>query len=418
MENMSNIGAIETLDEMTTIIKALLNDITESFVSVGYYLKKTEQDELYRQKGYRTIWDYAKETFGIGRSTASRFMDINTKYSIGGFSPQIDDRWRGYGSSKLTEMLGLPEEVQEAIPAEATVKDIREAKGIIRETETHYDDQMELCDIAQEEPQETDWMVELAREYFKDGKEAFQKLLDWERKDPDGSDIARELLVILNPTKFKMIRLEYANIMMTEHAIKVMPYRNHGENQEHTYIDFVKGFERLFLPEYPEDLKMAAGDLYKRIYDESLYPETQEKIPEKKPEKKAPASVKTEAPKKSEPKKEPPKEQAQEAKKDPEEQIPGQTEITKDFPEYCPDNMEVSAEVTEEEEIKGAYATRRLYIASIPSKDAASYMADTMGKKLRSMQGVSFSVLAKEEFWSEFLNAQVDRDGDEIECVS
>ena len=65
--------------------------------------------------------------------------------------------------------------------------------------------------------------------------------------------------------------------MMTEHTIKVMPYRNHGENQEHTYIDFVKGFERLFLSSYPEDLKMAAGDLYKRVYGESLYPETQEK---------------------------------------------------------------------------------------------------------------------------------------------
>ena len=143
MENMSNIGAIESLDEMTTIIKALLNDIAESFVSVGYYLKKTEQDELYKQAGYRNIWEYAKDTFGIGRSTASRFMDINTKYSIGGFSPQIDDKWRGYGSSKLTEMLGLPEEIQEAIPTEATVKDIREAKGIIRETEAHYDDQME-----------------------------------------------------------------------------------------------------------------------------------------------------------------------------------------------------------------------------------------------------------------------------------
>lgn len=420
MENMSNIRAIESLDEMTTIIKALLNDIAEDFISVGFYLKKTEQDELYKQAGYRNIWEYAKDTFGIGRSTASRFMDINTKYSIGGFSPQIDDRWRGYGSSKLTEMLGLPEEIQEAIPTEATVKDIREAKGIIRETEAHYDDQMELCDIAQEEQQETDWMVELAREYFEDGKEAFQKLLDWERKDPDGSDIARELLVILNPTKFKMIRLEYANVMMTEHTIKVMPYRNHGENQEYDYMDFAKGFEKLFLQEYSEDLKMAAGDLYKRVYDEPLYQEmeTQEKVSEKKPEKKAPASVKTEATKKSEVKKEPPKEPAQEVKKEPEEQIPGQTEITKDFPEYCPDNMEVSAEVTEEEEIKGAYATRRLYIASIPSKDAASYMADTMGKKLRRMQGVSFSVLAKEEFWSEFLDAQVDKDGDEIECVS
>lgn len=137
---MDEIRVTESLDEMTIIIKALLNDIAESFISVGFYLKKTEQDELYKQAGYRNIWEYAKDTFGIGRSTASRFMDINTKYSIGGFSPQIDDKWRGYGSSKLTEMLGLPEEIQEAISTEATVKDIREAKGIIRETEVHYDD--------------------------------------------------------------------------------------------------------------------------------------------------------------------------------------------------------------------------------------------------------------------------------------
>ena len=33
MENMSNIRAIESLDEMTTIIKALLNDIAEDFIS-------------------------------------------------------------------------------------------------------------------------------------------------------------------------------------------------------------------------------------------------------------------------------------------------------------------------------------------------------------------------------------------------
>ena len=81
MENMSNIRAIESLDEITTIIKALLNDIAEDFISVGFYLKKTEQDELYKQAGYRNIWEYAKDTFGIGRSTASRFMDINTKYN-------------------------------------------------------------------------------------------------------------------------------------------------------------------------------------------------------------------------------------------------------------------------------------------------------------------------------------------------
>ena len=116
-------------------------------------------------------------------------------------------------------------------------------------------------------------------------------------------------------------------------------------------------------------------------------------------------------------KKEPPKEPAQEVKKEPEEQIPGQTEITKDFPEYCPDNMEVPAEITEEEEIKRAYATRRLYMASIPAQEAAEYMAKVMDKKMRSMRGVSFAALGKEEFWTELLEAEVDKNGEEIECV-
>ena len=104
---------IDNIDDRTDIIKNQLNDIAEGFVSVGYYLRKTDETMLYKQKGYKTIYEYAKDTFGIGRSTASRFMEINQKYSKDGYSPEIDLKWSGYGSSKLTEMLGLPEDVQE-----------------------------------------------------------------------------------------------------------------------------------------------------------------------------------------------------------------------------------------------------------------------------------------------------------------
>ena len=72
---------IDNIDDMTDIIKNQLNDIAEGFVSVGYYLRKTDETMLYKQKGYKTIYEYAKDTFGIGRSTASRFMEINQKYS-------------------------------------------------------------------------------------------------------------------------------------------------------------------------------------------------------------------------------------------------------------------------------------------------------------------------------------------------
>lgn len=41
---------IDNIDDMTDIIKNQLNDIAEGFVSVGYYLRKTDETMLYKQE--------------------------------------------------------------------------------------------------------------------------------------------------------------------------------------------------------------------------------------------------------------------------------------------------------------------------------------------------------------------------------
>lgn len=449
-------AVIDNIDDMTDIIKNQLNDIAEGFVSVGYYLRKTDETMLYKQKGYKTIYEYAKDTFGIGRSTASRFMEINQKYSKDGYSPEIDLKWSGYGSSKLTEMLGLPEDVQEAIPVDATVRDIREAKGIIRETEHNYSDQMELCDIAQPDPAETDWLMELIKQYFsKENRDAFQKMTDWLRKDEPEKDITVSILLIINPTKFKMIRLECANVMLTVDKIKVMPYRNQGEQQEYTYIDFGRAFETLF---YPVGMSTPINEAYQSVYGEPYYeerpernpakterpapkterletkpaepqtkqpdpPTKSEEIPTENEEKQTetpdttavPAETKEKEPEKAEETPETKTEFQQEITD--ETQIPGQTELIKDFPEYCPPDMN-TPEQQDQSEVKPAYATRRIYIASVDADTAAEYMGKAMEKAIRNMPGVSFGVLTKESFWKEFFETEVDRNGAEIECVN
>lgn len=441
---------IDNIDDMTDIIKNQLNDIAEGFVSVGYYLRKTDETMLYKQKGYKTIYEYAKDTFGIGRSTASRFMEINHKYSKDGYSPEIDLKWSGYGSSKLTEMLGLPEDVQEAIPVDATVRDIREAKGIIRETEHNYSDQMELCDIAQPDPAETDWLMELIKQYFsKENRDAFQKMTDWLRKDEPEKDITVSILLIINPTKFKMIRLERANVMLTVDKIKVMPYRNQGEQQEYTYIDFGRAFETLF---YPAGMSTPINEAYQSVYGKPYYEEKPERNPakpehpapkvEKIPTKPAePQTKQPDQPTKSEeiPTKDeekptetpdtttvPAEAEEKELEKTEEtlevkpefQQIPGQTELVKDFPQYCPPDMNAPEQQDKSEEVKPAYATRRLYIASVDADTAAEYMGKAMEKAIRNMPGVSFGVLTKESFWKEFFETEVDGEGNEIECVN
>lgn len=448
---------IDNIDDMTNIIKTQLNDIAEGFVSVGFYLRKTDETMLYKQKGYNTIYEYAKDTFGIGRSTASRFMEINQKYSKDGYSPEIDLKWSGYGSSKLTEMLGLPEDVQEAIPVDATVRDIREAKGIIRETEHNYSDQMELCDIAQPDPMETNWLVELIKQYFsKENREAFQKMTDWLRKDEPEKDITVSILLIINPTKFKMIRLERANVMLTVDKIKVMPYRNQGEQQEYTYIDFGRAFETMF---YPAGMSTPINEAYQSVYGKPYYEEKPERNPAKT-ERPAPKTEQSET-KPAEPQTKQPdpptkseeiltkdeekptetpdtttvlaetkEKESEEAEETPETktefqqeitdetQIPGQTELVKDFPQYCPPNMNPPEQQELPEEVKLAYATRRLYISSVDADTAAEYMGKAMEKAIRNMPGVSFGVLTKESFWKEFFEVEVDSEGNEIECVN
>ena len=100
-----------------------------------------------------------------------------------------------------------------------------------------------------------------------------------------------------------------------------------------------------------------------------------------------------------------------------ETQIPGQTELIKDFPEYCPPDMN-TPEQQDQSEVKPAYATRRIYIASVDADTAAEYMGKAMEKAIRNMPGVSFGVLTKESFWKEFFETEVDRNGAEIECVN
>ncbi len=48
-----------------------------------------KETEGYQEDGYETIWDCAKDQFGITRTTASRWMEINRRFSEGGYSPYL-----------------------------------------------------------------------------------------------------------------------------------------------------------------------------------------------------------------------------------------------------------------------------------------------------------------------------------------
>ena len=128
-------------DQAKNFIATSIKDIARSFVKIGYYLKYMKEKELYKEDGYRDIWEFAFDTYGISRSTASRYIAINDRFSEHGNSPVLAAAYQDYSKSKLQEMLYLTDEQIENVTPEMTVKEIRE----VRETEQCIETEPAKC---------------------------------------------------------------------------------------------------------------------------------------------------------------------------------------------------------------------------------------------------------------------------------
>ena len=146
------------LEEAETSIRASLKDAARSVIAVGHYLKVIRDKELYREAGYENVWDYAADTFGFSKSTASRYMARNDKFSVGGNSPILAEEFREYSKAQLQEMLSLDAEQLENVTPDMTVKQIRELKKPKKLPYFEIDGQMEIQDVlkADQEGQKKD----------------------------------------------------------------------------------------------------------------------------------------------------------------------------------------------------------------------------------------------------------------------
>ena len=77
---------IMSYDSAKSIIRRDLESMSRKFITIGYYLKLIRDKEMHRQDGFRDIWEFAQDTYGISKSTCSRWMAMNDKFSQGGNS--------------------------------------------------------------------------------------------------------------------------------------------------------------------------------------------------------------------------------------------------------------------------------------------------------------------------------------------
>ena len=114
-------------------IRNKLAETANNFVHIGYRLRQIRESGMF--DGAEDIFEFARKEYGLDKSSVSRFIAINEKFSEGGNSLELRSEFKALGSSKLSEMLTLPEDECLLITEKTTVKEIRELKTFNKEAD-------------------------------------------------------------------------------------------------------------------------------------------------------------------------------------------------------------------------------------------------------------------------------------------
>lgn len=184
MEELRN---IENYEQFKQALDTELANQAAGFVRTGYLLKKARDTDILAASGYSTVAEFAKAEYGLSKDIVSRYIAINDRYSEGGYSDRLQDKYEGYGVAKLQDMLTLPIEVVDLISPEMTRKEIAEVKAEVKAEEaiSPIEVALEGTDVQQAD-------MELCQKaiykYAKDNPEKFKALVKW-TKDGDSEEL-------------------------------------------------------------------------------------------------------------------------------------------------------------------------------------------------------------------------------------
>ena len=142
------------------------------FIEAGYLLKVARDTDILKESGYKTVAEFAQAEYGFTKDLVSRYIGINDKFSRDGYSEELDDKYKGFGFSKLAEMLSLPDSIIEEISPTLTKAQIQEVKKEVKEEKKISD-----IEVLMEEKKEFENEVYAFMYYYLNGKkEIFDKL--------------------------------------------------------------------------------------------------------------------------------------------------------------------------------------------------------------------------------------------------
>ena len=107
--------------------------MAQGAIELGYQLKVARDTGVLQESGYKTMTEFAGAEYGIRADETTRYIQLNDKYSEGGYSKKIMEKYTGIGKSILVEMLALPDLVKEEITPNFSKEDVRTLAREVKE---------------------------------------------------------------------------------------------------------------------------------------------------------------------------------------------------------------------------------------------------------------------------------------------
>lgn len=450
---MEELTTYHNYEEYKSTVDRVLNKTVEDFVLIGYLLKKGRDTDILKGSGYANVNEFAEAEYHLDASQVSRFIRINDKFAVDGYSDRLKEEYRGYGYAKLSIMLMLPDTLNEELSPVLSKTEITAVKEEI-EAEAKVTDIEVILEGEKEEQKELDNLGKGLHQLFLEDPELFRRLYEQEKEDPDIRTVQESLAP--DGEKVYSVRVQgYGRIMMllndSEENVTVFKVRSnekeyYGWNDVKRYVDGLitekpakEQWELLYgraFPEQKEELapvqpkkrkepkvqKAKVQEGKKAEKEARKEPEAQRPAPEQEEaQKEAGKEAAEEVPEKSK-EKEPEKPeiapvqqgepQAEKEEENPEpkagadlvntkaeadsDQIEGQTDLVKDFPQFCPDSMNPPEPM---------HRSRKEYLDSLSIEQAAGYLSECM----RNLPHFRMNF---KDFWEKWLSEDVDESGE------
>lgn len=341
---------LNSMEDVTREINNCQRNACTSIVQIGYILRKADDAELYKEKGYSSIFKFAEQEYGWKQSQTSRFMDINKEFSEGGYSTQLKAQYEGYEQTKLAEMLTLPETIREELNPDMKREDIRNLKKDLREAEGE-NQEADFAAAVMMEPTDGGYLNSSVRQLLElpeIGKKLPELYPLMVRLASGGPVDEEDIRMALSSTGFGFKRAGGVMYFFKDEYVNLV---KGADKQKYTYRELLEAVNGIDSP-----LGISAGEWYQRVYGKEIPGTEKPPVPEKEEVKKPEPKVPKQKPEQKKEKKQDSSTSNDNLNDSEErEELEGQTEAG-EFAEKLPITYEKDEEKAEKEDLPVAPA--------------------------------------------------------------